>query len=67
MHCGSCSALIEETLGADPAVSQIAVDLDGARATVTFDPSATDVASLCAEIAKLGYGAAPAAEGIAES
>lgn len=60
MHCGSCSALIEETLIEDPRIPAVFVDLAAERATVTFNPSAVSVDDLCAAIGELGYQAVPA-------
>ena len=65
MHCGSCVALIEETLSADPGVSDVAVDLDAGRASVTFDPDALCVADLCGAVVGAGYEAVPLASGTA--
>jgi copper chaperone CopZ len=59
MHCSSCSALIEESLGELPAVSTASVDLDSARAVVTYDPSQLDADGLCAVVAEVGYSATP--------
>ena len=59
MHCGSCAALIEETLSECPGVTRADVDLDSALAKVTFDPSATAVEGLCAAVVREGYGAVP--------
>ena len=58
MHCGSCSALIEETLVEDLGVASAHVDLEARRATVTFDPSVHSVADLCDAVAAAGYSAA---------
>lgn len=58
MHCGSCSALIEETLIEDLGVAGAHVDLDARRATVTFDPSVHSVTDLCDAVAAAGYHAA---------
>jgi copper chaperone CopZ len=60
MHCGSCVALIEETLGDEPAVAGAQVDLDTGRASVRFDPAVTSLASLCTVVTELGYPASPA-------
>ncbi len=60
MHCPSCVALIEETLRDDPAVHAAAVDLDAARASVTYDPSATSVDDVCTAVARAGYAATAA-------
>lgn len=59
MHCGSCSALIEETLIDNPAIPAITVDLDGARATVSIDAERITVDEVCAAITELGYPATP--------
>jgi copper chaperone CopZ len=59
MHCGSCSALIEESLGEHPAVTAASVDLDSARAVVTYDPSRLGADELCAVVAEVGYSATP--------
>lgn len=59
MHCGSCAALIEETLTESPGVTAATVDLTTALAEVTFDPSATAVEALCAAVIREGYGAVP--------
>jgi copper chaperone len=59
MHCASCVLLIEETLADDPAIRSVHVDLDSARATVTFDPTATSVEAVCAMVEGLGYPAGP--------
>jgi copper chaperone CopZ len=60
MHCGSCSALIEESLGEHPAVSSASVDLDAARAVVAYDPAQLSADGLCAIVAEVGYSATPA-------
>ena len=59
MHCGSCVALIEETLTECPGVTEAVVDLTSATANVTFDPYATAVEDLCAAVIQEGYGAVP--------
>ncbi|HLN41089.1 MAG TPA: heavy metal-associated domain-containing protein [Acidimicrobiales bacterium] len=66
MHCQSCAELIEETLTGDPAVRHATVDLDAARASVTYDPATLTVDDLCAAVTGVGYRAtraAPAAPG----
>ncbi|MGD0380695.1 MAG: heavy metal-associated domain-containing protein [Acidimicrobiales bacterium] len=63
MHCPSCVSLIEESLGRDPAVHRITVDLDAARASVRFDGAALSVDDLCTAVAALGYRAAPLSSG----
>jgi Cu+-exporting ATPase len=60
MHCGSCVALIEETLAEQPGVRSASVDLDSARAVVDYDPSLLGVEQLTAAISEAGYAATPA-------
>jgi len=60
MHCGSCVALIEETLQEQAGVRSATVDLDSARAVVGFDPAQIDVDALTAAVAEAGYVATPA-------
>jgi len=59
MHCGSCSALIEETLAEQAGVTAASVDLDAARAVVRYDPARLDVDGITAAIAEAGYAATP--------
>jgi len=59
MHCGSCVALIQETLGEQDGVTSATVDLESARAVVGFDPARIDVAALTAVVAEVGYAASP--------
>ena len=63
MHCQSCVLLIEETLADDPAVGRVVVDLDSARATVTFAPERISVDAVCATVTALGYPASPLVPG----
>jgi len=60
MHCGSCVALVEETLQEQDGVRSATVDLDAARAVVGFDPTLIDVDALTAAVAEAGYVATPA-------
>jgi copper chaperone CopZ len=62
MHCGSCVALIEETLGAKAGVDRVAVTLEPPRAEISFDEATVGLEDLLAAIAELGYSAVPAAE-----
>ncbi len=55
MHCGSCSALIEETLIEQPGVLEASVDLDAARAVVRFDAGQLGVNDLCGLVGGAGY------------
>jgi P-type Cu+ transporter len=59
MHCGSCVALIEETLTEREGVTAALVDLDSARAVIEYDPSTLDVEQIQAAIAEAGYSATP--------
>jgi copper chaperone CopZ len=58
MHCGSCAALIEETLNEREGVTAAVVDLDSARAVIEYDPSTLDVEEIRAAIVEAGYSAA---------
>jgi P-type Cu+ transporter len=62
MHCQSCVALIEESLTDTAGVHAATVDLEQARAFVSFDPAQASIDVLCAAIVSAGYGAAPATE-----
>jgi len=59
MHCGSCVALITETLLERHGVTSATVDLDAARAVVEYDPAQLDVGGIQAAIADAGYAATP--------
>jgi copper ion binding protein len=59
MHCGSCVALIEETLGEQDGVTSASVDLESARAVVEYDPSQLDLDEIRAAIADAGYTTTP--------
>jgi Cu+-exporting ATPase len=57
MHCGSCSALIEEVLAEQPGLVAVQVELETERARVTYDESVTDLDAVRSAISELGYGA----------
>ena len=59
MHCGSCTALVEETLVEDLGVVSAVAELRSGRATVTYDPSVHSVDDLCAAVLAAGYEARP--------
>jgi copper chaperone CopZ len=59
MHCGSCVALIEETLNEREGVTAALIDLDSARAVVEYDPSTLDVEDIRTVIVEAGYSAVP--------
>ena len=63
MHCESCAALIEETLGGEAGVVEIHVDLARATAAITFDPDHMSIDRVNALVAELGYRATRATEG----
>ncbi len=59
MHCSSCASLIQETLVEDLGVADAVVDLEAAKATVTYDPAVNSVDEICTAVAKIGYTALP--------
>ncbi|MBX9624979.1 MAG: cadmium-translocating P-type ATPase [Gemmataceae bacterium] len=59
MHCAACAARIERALADAPGVSQAAVNFATGRATVAYDPAATDVAALREAVRGAGYDALP--------
>ncbi len=59
MHCGSCVALIEETLNEREGVTAALVDLESARAVIEYDSSTLGVEDIRAAIAGAGYAATP--------
>jgi copper chaperone CopZ len=56
MTCGHCAQAVQKKLSSTPGVSKVQVDLEGARATVEFDPAVTDRKRLAAAVESLGYG-----------
>lgn len=63
MHCASCVALVEESLGELDGVESVTVALEPGRASVGYRPGAVGVDDLCAAIAAVGYDASPAEAG----
>ena len=59
MHCGSCVALVQESLEERPGVSQATVDLDSGRAVVRYHPAQVGVDDLRSIVAEAGYSAVP--------
>jgi copper chaperone CopZ len=59
MHCGSCVALIEETLGESEGVATASVDLDSGRAVVGYQPTVIGVDAIRTIITDTGYPATP--------
>jgi copper chaperone CopZ len=55
MHCGSCSALITETLLEEAGVASAAVDHETGRASIGYDPAVIDEGALIALVTEVGY------------
>ena len=55
MHCASCVARVEDALGGVSGVHEARVNLATERATVTVDPSRTDLDQLVSSVARAGY------------
>lgn len=55
MHCASCVSRIEKTVGSQPGVQKVSVNLATNEARVTFDESQTDIPSLSKTIEPFGY------------
>jgi copper chaperone CopZ len=58
MHCGSCVALVEESLRELTGVASASVDLESSRAVVAYDPARVGPDELRAAVAEVGYTAA---------
>lgn len=56
MACENCAGRVEKALGALPGVSEVIVDLAAKTATVTYEPSRTDMKIMAAAIEDLGHG-----------
>jgi len=57
MHCAACATRIEKALSKAPGVQGAGVNYATARATVHYDPQATDVGKLRDVVKKVGYDA----------
>ncbi|HEY7546041.1 MAG TPA: heavy metal translocating P-type ATPase, partial [Blastocatellia bacterium] len=57
MTCASCAHHIEQGLQKAPGVHSAAVNFASSRATVEYDPAATDVSHLIDAVKETGYGA----------
>ena len=57
MHCAACANRIEKALAETPGVSRAGVNFATGRATVAFDPDATDPETLRAVVRDQGYDA----------
>jgi P-type Cu+ transporter len=56
MTCASCVRRVEKALEKTPGVTSATVNLATEKATVAFDPAATDLAQLRGAVEKAGYG-----------
>jgi Cu2+-exporting ATPase len=59
VHCAACLWLVEKTPLVVPGVAEARLDLARSMATVTWDPSATDLSKIAAFLDSLGYPAHP--------
>ena len=57
MTCAACSGRVQRELESHPGVTEAGVNLMLKNATVTYDPSRTDAASIVSAIRSTGYGA----------
>lgn len=55
MSCQHCVSAVKNALLSVPGVTKAAVDLEGAKASVEFDPAKTDTATLLKAIEEQGY------------
>ena len=56
MSCAACARTIEKTLSKAPGVRRANVNFATSRATVEYDPAATKVGDLVAQVRDVGYG-----------
>lgn len=64
--CASCAMRIEKGLKKVVGVKDASVNLASERATVTYDPTQTDLAQLIQKVETVGYGATPHTETAAQ-
>jgi Cu+-exporting ATPase len=55
MHCASCQAAVETSLGDLPGISTVAVNVSAGRAQVTYDPARVSLEKMGRSIADVGY------------
>ena len=55
MHCESCKKRIENNIGFEKGVKDLAADLNAGTVTIKYDPRKTTAATLQEAIRKLGY------------
>ena len=56
MSCGGCARNVTKVLEALPGVSAAQVSLEGACATVQYDPAKVDAAAMRAAVEGVGFG-----------
>jgi copper chaperone CopZ len=61
MTCASCAVRIEKGLKQLPGVKEANVNLASERATVTYDPTLTDLEQMVRKVEAIGYKATPLA------
>jgi copper chaperone CopZ len=61
MHCGSCTMLIEMTVGDLLGVSSVKAEFGTGNTHVEFDPQLVSIEQITAAITEAGYAARPAA------
>ncbi|GMG83450.1 heavy metal translocating P-type ATPase [Paralimibaculum aggregatum] len=59
ISCAGCMAKIERSLGAEPGIAAVRVNLSLRRAHVEFDPAESSVAAVTDALGRLGYEAKP--------
>lgn len=57
MSCQGCVSSIEGALKKTPGVEQVAIDLKGAKATITFDTNKISSNDIASKIIDLGFDA----------
>ena len=60
MTCEGCRAAVARVLERTPGVARAEVDLEGASATVTYDPARVTPEALAEAVRRAGYALAPA-------
>lgn len=58
MTCASCVNRVEKAIGKIAGVENVAVNLATERATVSYDPAATNLAVIAGAVGRAGYGVA---------
>lgn len=55
MMCGHCQATVEKAIKAVKGVESVKVDLAQKKATVEYDPNATDISKIKKSVVDAGY------------